>query len=437
MLSFQKVSAYTLVLLLLKIFPAHAQESFTISGELRMRGEGRDNADFNSDRLDGTVKVLNRLRLGFLRQFDHGLQVFAQLQDSRIWGEEGSSLAALRTVDLHQAYLQVDRVAGLPFLIRLGRQKLSFGSERLVGSYDWDNVGRAFDALNVQLGNDEQKLNLWLAQTRDQNAPAVARNQEFGGAYFSSSKLLPMALEAYLLVLYDARNFESVANPADPGDQEEPKKTLTLYTLGARFSSRGAQRFYCDLEAAYQTGQRGFRDISAYGIALNAGYTFGTRWRPVIHAGYLFGSGDGDPDDENNETFSNLFPDAHREFGAMDYAGWSNISAVKLGLGFSPREHFSIGADWHLLSLANEQDAWYRAGGFNIGTPQEFYRRAVPGAGKRLGYELDIHVTHAYREHLHLQFGLSKFFAGKFIKNTGGLRVDDSIFGYLSVAIKF
>jgi hypothetical protein len=424
-------------IVLLGISPSASQENFKISGELRMRGEVRDNADFNSDRLDGTAKVLNRLRLGFLRQFDHGLMVFAQLQDSRIWGEEGSSLTPLNAVDLHQAYLEIDRVAGLPLLIRLGRQKLSFGSERLVGSYDWDNVGRAFDALNVQLGDDEQKLDLWLAQTRDHNAPTVARNQEFGGAYFSSSRLLPTTFDAYVLVLHDARNFESVADPADPGDQDEPKKTLTIYTIGARLGSPRAQRFHYDLEGAYQTGQRGFRDIRAYGMALNAGYAWEQRWRPAIRAGYVFGSGDHDPNDENSGTFSNLFPDAHRHLGAMDYAGWSNISAVKLGLTISPRENLSIGADSHWLSLADKQDAWYRAGGFSIGTPQEFYRRAVPGAGKRLGNELDIYAAYIYREHLNLQLGLSKFFVGEFVKNTGGLRADDSIFGYLSVAIKF
>ncbi|MCI0694288.1 alginate export family protein [candidate division KSB1 bacterium] len=422
---------------LLGILHARAQESFKISGELRMRGEARNNADFNSDRLDGTAKVLNRLRLGFLRQFGHGLLIFAQLQDSRIWGEEGSSLTPLHAVDLHQAYLEIDHPAKLPFLIRLGRQQLSFGSERLLGSYDWDNVGRAFDALNVQFGGDEQKLNLWLAQTRDHNAPTVARNQEFGGAYFSSSRLLPMTFDAYVLVLYDARNFESVANPAAPGDQEEPKKTLTLYTIGARLGSPRAQRFHYDLEGAYQTGQRGFRDISAYGMALHAGYTWERRWRPAIHAGYVFGSGDHDPNDEKSETFSNLFPDAHRHFGAMDYAGWSNISATHIGAQISPTENFSCGAAWHWLSVADEQDAWYRAGGFNIGTPLEFYRRAVPGAGKRLGNELDIYATCIYREHLNLQLGLSKFFVGEFVKNTGGMRADDSIFGYLSVAVKF
>lgn len=75
------------------IFHASAQESCKISGELRMRSEGRDNADFNSKRLDGTVQVFNRLRLGVYPKLERGILVFAQLQDSRIWGEAGSSLA--------------------------------------------------------------------------------------------------------------------------------------------------------------------------------------------------------------------------------------------------------------------------------------------------------------------------------------------------------
>jgi hypothetical protein len=425
------------VILLLGFFHAQAQENFKISGELRIRAEGRDNADFNSDRLDGAVKVLNRLRLGFLRKFESDFLIFAQLQDSRIWGEEGSTLTSLKAIDLHQAYLEIDRPAKLPFLIRLGRQQLSFGSERLLGKYDWDNVGRAFDALNLSFGREEQKLDLWLAQVRDQSAPTVARNQEFGGAYFSSQRLLPITLDAYALILYDGRNFESVANPASPGRQDEPKSPLTIYTFGARLNRQVKQRFRFDLEGTYQSGQRGFLGIGAYGIALSADYAFGSRLQPTIRMGYVFGSGDGDPNDGKSETFSNLFPDLHRHLGAMDYASWSNITSASIGASISPQKNFTCGVDWHWLSLANDHDAWYRAGGFNIGTPQEIYRKTVPNAGRHIGKEIDFQLNYIYREHLNLTLGLSNFFVGGFVKNTGGLRADDSVFGYLTVAMEF
>lgn len=416
---------------------AGAQTPLTFSGELRLRAEVRDNADFNTDRLDGTAVVFQRLRLGLGREFERGLHLFAQLQDSRLWGEEGSSLNALSNVDLQQAYLQIDKPAGLPFDVRLGRQQLAFGKERLVGKYDWHNVGRAFDAMNVQFGNKRQRLNLWLAHVREHTAPIVARNQEFAGAYFTTQRLLPLALEAYWLLLLDARNFESIANPATPGRQDEPAETLTLHTLGLRLSTTNASRLQFDGEAAYQVGARGFQDIRAYAFALEAGYTFNAKWRPTLRAGYVLGSGDEQVDDAQNETFANLFPSAHGFLGAMDYASWSNIAAPYFGLYFSPREQLSFGANYYALALQNEHDAWYRAGGFNIGTPQEFYRKAVPGAGKRLGHEIDAHVDYVYRERLDLKLGLSKFFAGEFIEKTGGLRADDSVWGYLQVAMKF
>ncbi len=425
------------LVILFSVYSIHAQETFKLSGELRMRAEVRDNADFNSDRLDGAAQVFNRIRFGVARKFEHSLQVFVQLQDSRIWGEEGSSLNALNSVDLHQAHLQIDKPIGLPFDIRLGRQQLSFGNERLVGKYDWHNVGRAFDAMNVQWGSEQQRLNLWLAQVRDHTTPAVARNQEFAGAYFISQRLLPITIDTYWLLLYDARNFESIANPATPGRQDEPSETLTIHTLGLRLSRASGRYLQFDLEGAYQFGARGFQDLHAYGFALETSYTFGSKWRPMLRAGYVHGSGDEQIDDDKSETFANLFPNAHGFLGAMDYASWSNISAPYFGLDFSPREKLSFGAAWYLLGLENDRDAWYRAGGFNIGTPQEFYRKAVPGAGKRLGQEVDLHLDYRYRERLDLKLGLSKFFVGEFIEKTGGLRADDSVWGYMAMEVKF
>ncbi|NUO79979.1 alginate export family protein [candidate division KSB1 bacterium] len=415
----------------------NGQEVFKFSGELRMRAEVRDNADFNSDRLDGTVQVFQRLRFAAAREFEHGLKVFVQLQDSRLWGEEGSSLNALNNVDLHQAYLQIDKPAALPFDIRLGRQPLSFGSERLLGKYDWHNIGRAFNALNVQWGSAQQQLNFWLAQVRDHTAPTVARNQEFAGAYFTSQRLLPFTLEAYWLLLYDARNFESIANPATPGRQDEPSETLDVHTLGLRLSRARDRGLQFDFEGAYQFGGRGFQSIRAYGLALEASYTLASKWRPSLRAGYVLGSGDEQVDDNRSETFSNLFPNAHGFLGAMDYASWSNISAPYAGLSFVPKEKLAFGIDYYLLALHNDHDAWYRAGGFNIGTPQEFYRKAVAGAGKRLGHEIDVHLDYLYRERLDLKLGLSKFFVGEFIEKTGGLRADDSVWGYFALEVKF
>lgn len=407
---------------------AAAQSDLQVFGELRMRGEARVNSDFNSDREDGTAFVLNRLRLGLERPLGGGFRVSVILQDSRLWGEEGSTLNPLNKVDLHQAYLQWDRIGGLPLSVRAGRQSISLGGERLVSSYDWHNVGRAFDAARVVIGEPGRRLDVWLAQVRDHNAPTVSRNQEFAGAYLSTTLPASIGFDVYALVLSDRRNF----NP-QPGEEEH----LNIYTYGVRAYRPKGEGLDYDLEAAYQTGNRGPLDISAFGLAVEAGYRFAGFGTPWIGAGYTYGSGDSDPGDAKSETLANLFPNVHRYLGSIDYASWSNISTAHVAAELNPIRSVTIGVDFHLLSLADGNDAWYRGEGFTIGSPREVYRRAVPGASRSLGREIDLRLVYRHADGVRVLLGFSQFFIGDFVRDSGGGRADDSSWGYLSVAAEF
>jgi len=196
-----------------------AQKSVQFSAQVRMRAEGRTNADFNSERLDNTAFVLNRLRIGLSKKLDRHLRLFAQIQDSRLWGEAGSSLNALGVLDLHQGYLEIKKIGDWPLDVRLGRQKIALGSERLVGDYDWHNVSRSFDAALVRIKPGKLNFKLWLAQTRDENAPAVSRNQEFGGAYLAAKKWFPGRLEVYSLLFFDGRRYDQDGEPEEPPEE--------------------------------------------------------------------------------------------------------------------------------------------------------------------------------------------------------------------------
>lgn len=425
-------------LLLFNVTSVFSQSPFKISGEIRTRGEGRDNADFNSERLDGTVFVLQRTRLGIAREFENGIDVFVQIQDSRLWGEEGSGQTALKAADLHQAYFEADRIVGLPIRARIGRQILSFGSERLIGKSDWNNMGRAFDAARIIIGDDMQDLNLWLAQVRDFNAPAIGRNQEFGGAYFSSKKLLPGVVEAYSLFFFDERNYDSLTDLDVPIERSESGSNhLTLWTFGGRAKAMLLKSWQFEIEGAYQLGNRGPLDIRAYGIALESSYIFPAKWQPGLFAGYTFGSGDGNSKDTKVGTFTYLFPTGHDHNGAMDYASWSNISALHFAFMLQPAKNFDLGAKLFFLSLADDNDAFYRVGGYQVGSPAEIFRLAVPGAATAVGKEIDFFAKLLFRERINILFGVSRFFVGEFLEDTGGLRADDSYFGYFSLSMVF
>ena len=36
-----------------------------------------------------------------------------------------------------------------PLTLKVGRQILSYGDERLIGAFDWNNFGRTFDAVKL------------------------------------------------------------------------------------------------------------------------------------------------------------------------------------------------------------------------------------------------------------------------------------------------
>ena len=417
---------------------AIAQNPVELSGEMRSRAEGRENADFNSDRLDGALFVLNRMRLDISRDLHEDIRLLVQIQDSRIWGEEGGSLASLSNFDLHQGYFQVDHIANLPLRIRIGRQELAFGSGRLMGAYDWHNIGRAFDAATISLGDSLQQVNLWVAQVRDQNAPKIARNQEFAGVYYSNRKRLPDLIEGYALLFYDWRNFDSLSDLDVPVKKSEKGTNhLALWTIGTRFQSSKTRSFVVEAEGAYQIGDRGPEDIRAFALAFRGDLKLDAKYSPTLGVGYTYGSGDDDRKDLRVETFTSLFPDVHNHLGDLDYASWSNISAYEASLEMHPAKSLSFKAQILHLRIATDNDAWYRAGGYLVGSPAEIYRTAVPGAGKTVGNEIDLGLTFLYRDQLSIRAGLSAFFVGEFIDNTGGLRADDSYWGFLETSIRF
>src|ERR1043165_5957489 len=56
-------------------------------------------------------------------------------------------------VDLHQAYVTLGNHKEFPLSLKVGRQELSYGEERLVGAFAWNNIGRVFDAAKVRWQN--------------------------------------------------------------------------------------------------------------------------------------------------------------------------------------------------------------------------------------------------------------------------------------------
>ncbi|MEM6601280.1 MAG: alginate export family protein, partial [Verrucomicrobiota bacterium] len=100
--------------------------------------------DFN-DRFDlrDDLAILQRVRLGLTVRPVESLELFAELQDSRTWLDEPQGPTFNREfinhdnpIDLHRAHVRWVPDPAFPLGFTVGRQHLSFGDERLIGSND-------------------------------------------------------------------------------------------------------------------------------------------------------------------------------------------------------------------------------------------------------------------------------------------------------------
>src|SRR3989337_1540658 len=95
--------------------------------------------------------VMNQTRLWADADVHEHLRVFIQLQDSRVFGAEGTTVGFANAgnensiLDIHQGYFDVKKLFDLPLTVRVGRQEIVWGDHRVIGNFVWSNYGRVFD----------------------------------------------------------------------------------------------------------------------------------------------------------------------------------------------------------------------------------------------------------------------------------------------------
>ncbi|MCE9558923.1 MAG: alginate export family protein, partial [Armatimonadetes bacterium] len=131
--------------------PATVQDALhqhlTIESEYRLRYERRLDRDFNETTRDNRSDAFQRIRVG-ARYKDKGpWSGFAQYQYAHGEGWTSTKNGSDESSDLLQLYAQRQTKSDK---ITIGRQKINLGTERLIGSLEWVNRSRSFDAIRFQ-----------------------------------------------------------------------------------------------------------------------------------------------------------------------------------------------------------------------------------------------------------------------------------------------
>jgi len=343
------------------------------------RVEGRDNADFNVAR-DFAVTADHRARVtGRVSAFGK-VGAVLELQDVRGWGTEPSTTALLPAAALHQGFVDLKATSWLD--VRVGRQELSYGEDRLIGNLDWAQTARAFDGVFARLSPME---GLTVDAFGMMLKPPAFLADAGGGRFQSSGSYFTGAYARY-------RRGKLGGDVYLLGLLEDPATAATGFlpdhnrlTMGARgLATVGPVALVG--EGALQVGTNTAKErIFAGAFAGRATWTL-----PVaglyLMADVSGATGDGTPGDGTDNTFNQLFPTAHVHLGFMDYAAWQNVVGARGTVGLR-KPFMHVWLDVLHLRAWDPRGAWYAANGSVF----------IPASALRtngvMGNEVDLSVT--------------------------------------------
>lgn len=366
------------VLLALPVPPAAAQAaSFGLTGEVRPRFEWEENPFWT----DAFTSL--RTRLAVDAAVGTRLDIVVQLQDSRRFGEEASVADRhAEGLDMHQAYLEARRPGSTPLVLRVGRQEVGWGDERLVGRRPWSDVGQSFDAARLTVGDAGR----WAVTTLV--ATLAERGQTAPGAGGGDATLLALHLAMPGLRAQILREANVVMRFQD----------VDRTTLAAALDLPLPAGIRWTVDAAYQAGSQmapapgpGAMDIGAFFLAAHVERRLDGRLRQV-RAGMDWYSGDGDPGDSDHAAFSILYGSRHKFRGFLDRfslpdadTGDRGLVDVLLGTELAVA---GAGArvDGHAFFTAVHRNGEDRQIGWELDVRVPF--KALPGLDVETGYSI-------------------------------------------------
>jgi hypothetical protein len=355
-------------------------------------------------------------------------------------------------LDLQQAYFSIGNLKEFPLSLKVGRQELSYGEERLVGAFGWNNIGRVFDAAKVRWQNE------WFGADFFTSRPVIPEDGRFNvdndydwfsGMYATSTKIPKHLLDVYFF----SRNSSQKAIAAEPSPQFPQPSARDIYTVGGRFKSQRGEIGNWDysVEGAYQFGDYRDRRLGAtsalltqdaFMAVLQGGYTFADAWAtPRLGAEYSYSSGDSNPNDKTHGTFDNLFPTNHKFYGYMDFVSLQNIHDLRGIFQLKPTPRVSIAVEGHGFWLANTHDNFYNVGGAPRGgtaaTPGNNFG-VNPNYSAFVGTELDVIAGVALTRFAQLEAGYGHFFIGDYVKQSlSAVGSRDAYYLYTQVTLSF
>lgn len=401
----KKIIQFTLLFLTL-VLMINAQDNLEFSAQIRPRFI-IDNKDFNSNTGYDSYGEM-RTRVGVQFAPVENFRGFFQIQDSRTFGSEPGTISNTANVDIHQAYFQVNNLFNLPVSLKAGRMEASYGTQRIMSMNNWNNIGRAFDGVTLQIDFCtvcETKLDLFAFRVAESGLADDSLDENVLGA-FADMQILENHKFQPFVVYY---NSTSASYP------------FNLFSVGAyligNIDAFSHQAEFITQFADEQEGST--KSLSAFFAGYNATYKFNGEVKPKISAGIDYYSGDDNLADDEYKEFSRLFGAGHKYLGYMDYfpkrTYGLGLMDLHLKAGLQPIEKLDLLAAFHLFNSAED------------------YTLVDNSTSNKFGTEIDLVVTYDYNDYLDFQLGAGLFLPGEIFEEKLG--PDNSTWFYMMAIV--
>lgn len=399
----------------------HTYLSF--GGEVRLQYFYARNDGWGDEPEDKDGYVLSRYLLHTDLHVGRHFRTFIQVQSSMANSKTAASPVDEDPLDLHQAFVDYSTTLNpkTKLLFRLGRQELSYGSQRLVAVRDGPNNRQAFDGAKISVLHNEYKLDFFYSHyvlaKKGIFDDGWNRNVQFWGSYLTLNKVpVVQHMDIYYLGLW-RRN-------ADFDDGSGPE---LRHSAGTRIFGKYSALKY-DLEGLYQFGDFNTRKISAWTASVNIAYEFEQiKYKPEIGFKTELISGDKKYGDHALQTFNPMFPRG-AYFGLAALIGPSNLIDIHPSLSFE----LTPGLDWNM-----DYDLFWRYSlNDGIYAPNTSLMYSGKNSAERnIGQQFSSELVYTPNPFLYFRAELTWFKAEAYLKEvTAG---KDILFAGITAQVKF
>jgi len=333
----------------IKYAPLGNKAYLSVGGEIRFQFFRIANEDWGDTQQPYNAYVLSRYLLHTDLHLNNHLRVYAQLQSALAYDKQNVSPVDQNKLDLHQAFIDYQTNT---FLFRVGRQELSYGSQRLISVREIPNNRQAFDAVKFVYVKHNIKLDLFyshyvVAKADFFDDEFLNPDIKLWGAYAVLFNSLPLNVDVYYF-----GNYKAHVNYDDATGKEQ------RHSIGTRWWKNG-KNWRLDFEGVYQLGNVGASNIRAWTLSMNNSYIFDQwKWKPEVGLKTEFISGNKKYGDGKTETFNPLYPKG-AYFGLAALIGPSNLIDIHPSLSFALSHNLAWVVDYDIFWRYSINDGIY------------------------------------------------------------------------------